>query len=48
MPMKRFSTTKEVDRMKGTKKAQAQGNASMTGRTMPMDQDSSVMIWNSE
>ena len=39
---------KEVSVMKGTKKAQACGCVSITGRTMPIDQLSSVMIWKSE
>ena len=34
--------------MNGTNSAQANGYCSITGRTMPMDQLSSVMIWNSE
>ena len=33
--------------MNGTKNARAHGYASITGRTMPIDQLSSVMIWNS-
>ena len=34
--------------MNGTKTIQAPGYCSITGRTMPMDQLSRVMIWNSE
>ena len=43
-PMKRFNTAKAVITMKGTNKAQDQGKASMTGRTIPIDQLSRVMI----
>ena len=46
--MKRLSTAKPTIRTKGTKNIQARGWASITGRTMPIDQLSSVMIWKSE
>jgi glutaredoxin-related protein len=45
--MKRFKTAKVVINMKGTKKSQACGCFSMTGRTIPIDQLSRVMIWKS-
>ena len=46
--MNRFSTAKLDMMMNGTKNAQACGRTSITGRTMPIDQLSSVMIWKSE
>ena len=43
--MNRFRTAKLVSTMNGTKNSQAQGKISMVGRTIPIDQLSSVMIW---
>ena len=48
MPMKRLRIVKVAMIMKGTKKAHAHGFDSMTGRTIPIDQLSKVMIWNNE
>ena len=44
--MNRLSIVNVAIRMNGTKNSQACGYTSMTGRTIPIDQLSSVMIWN--
>ena len=46
MPMNRLRMVKVAMTMKGTKNAHAHGWLAMTGRTMPIDQLSRVMIWN--
>jgi hypothetical protein len=48
IPMNKFRMVNVAMMMKGTKNAHAHGNTSITGRTIPMDQLSSVMIWKSE
>lgn len=48
LPTNRCSTANVVITMKGTKNNQACGKTCMTGRTIPMDQLSRVMIWRSE
>ena len=40
----RLSTMNDVRQIKGMKKVQAQGYSFITGRTIPIDQLSSVMI----
>ncbi len=47
MAMNRFSIVKVATRMNGTKNAHANGNCSITGRAIPIDQLSSVITWNS-
>ena len=42
----RLSITKAETRINGTKNSHACGYTSITGRTMPIDQLSSVMTWN--
>ena len=44
IPMKRLRTANDVIRINGTKNIQARGNCVITGRTIPIDQLSSVII----
>ena len=46
--MNKFSTANEVHRIKGMKNNHASGNCSITGLAIPIDHDSSVIIWKSE